>query len=73
MVIRLTTYGPASLVAVALAGDADDMPRDVRLVEPEVAAEIEALVEEHHGEQLLGVDLDTLVEEATARVDAARR
>lgn len=73
MVLRLTTYGPASLVAVALAADADDMPRDVRLVEPEVAAEIEALVEEHHGEGLLGVDLDTLVDEATARVDAARR
>ncbi|GAA4819287.1 hypothetical protein GCM10023201_00670 [Actinomycetospora corticicola] len=73
MEIRLASYEPTSLVAISLAPGADEMPRAVRIVDPAVAAEVEALVEAHLGERLVGVDLDVLVAEAEERVDAARR
>ncbi|WP_157647858.1 hypothetical protein [Actinomycetospora chiangmaiensis] len=73
MELRLTTHGPTSVVAISLARDADGMPDEVRVVEPDVAAEVEALLEAHRGERVVGVDLDTLVDEAEARVDEARR
>lgn len=73
MELRLASYEPTSLVAISLAREADGMPDEVRLVDTAVADEVEALLEAHRGERVVGVDLDTLVEEAEARVDAARR
>lgn len=73
MELRLASYEPTSLVAISLAREADGMPDEVRLVDTAVAEEVEALLEAHRGERVVGVDLDALVEEAEARVDAARR
>jgi hypothetical protein len=73
MELRLTTHGPTSLVAISLAREADGLPDEVRLVDLAVAGEVEALLEAHRGETVIGIDLDALVDEAEQRVDAARR